>query len=76
MKFDVFQGKQERNYVTVNVEAGALGELRLFACNKGGEALGGGYILVLTPDGKLRRSACCNIPGIQTDCYGKILIDE
>jgi hypothetical protein len=75
MKFNVFNKKQEHVSVTVNMEVGAEGELQLFACNESGEPIYWGYILKLTPDGKLRRFTC-NIPGIQTDDHGKILIDE
>jgi hypothetical protein len=77
MNFKVFNQKQEHTSVTINTEVTRSGDLILFACDQDGKALGNGHISMLNHlNGKLQRFSGCNIPGIQTDSEGRILIED
>ena len=71
--FKVWNKDGRTNLILCESECGGV---VLMACGTDGEEFSDGDILQITSDGKLKRRLCCDVPGIQTDDDGKILLAD
>ena len=73
MAFKLFKDKGKNEIYLDLIEK--KGDISVVAVDAFGRIIDKGFIISITPDGKLKKHRACGVPGIQTDSSEERILD-